>query len=99
MKKHAQGEPHKKAFDLNLQDKGLTVHERLETMHQNVRGIACYFDVMKQKDFELTKKKFEAAYFVVQEELPITSSQRFWKLKKSMMLHWLRHTGTIYWVK
>ena len=41
-------------------------------MHQNARGIVHDLDVMKQKDFELTKKKFETAYFVVKEELPIT---------------------------
>ena len=41
-------------------------------MHQNAEGIAHGLDVMKQKDFELTKEKFETAYFVVKEELPIT---------------------------
>ena len=67
-KEHAKGELHKKAFDLHLQDKGLTVCEHSETMHQNARGIFCGLDVMKQKDFELTKKKFETTYFLVKEE-------------------------------
>ena len=61
-KEHAEGQAHKKACDLPLQDKGLTVCERSETMHQNAGSIVPGLNVMRQKDFELTKKKFEAAY-------------------------------------
>ena len=44
-------------------------------MHLNARGIVRGLDVMKQKDFELTKKKFETTYLVVKEELPIKSTK------------------------
>jgi hypothetical protein len=81
-KEHAEGEPHKKAFDLHLQNEGLTVRERSETTHQNVGGIVRGLDVMKQKDFELTKKKFETAYFVVKEELPITKFTKILELEE-----------------
>ena len=40
-------------------------------MYQNAGGIVHGLNVTKQKVFELTKKKFETAYFVVKEELPI----------------------------
>ena len=48
-KEHAEGEPHKKAFDLHLQDKRLTVREHSETMHQNAGGIVRGLNVMKKK--------------------------------------------------
>ena len=81
-KEHAEGESHKKAFDLHLQNVGLTARERSETMHQNAGGIVRGLDVMKQKDFELTKKKFETAYFVVKEELPITKFSKILELEE-----------------
>ena len=71
-KEHAEGKPHKKAICLHLQDKGLTIRERSETMHQNSGFMVRDLNVRKQKDFEPTNKKFVTAYFVVKEELPIT---------------------------
>ena len=38
---------------------------------------------MKQKHFELTKKKFEAAYFVVKEELPIAKFTKILELEEN----------------
>ena len=79
-KEHVECEPHKKAFDLRFQDERLTMHECSERMHLNARGIVRGLDVMKQKDFELTKKMFETAYFVDKEELPIIKSTKILKL-------------------
>ena len=51
-------------------------------MHQNAGGIICGLTVMKQKDFDLTQKKFETAYFVFKEELPITKFTKILELEE-----------------
>ena len=51
-------------------------------MYQNAGGVVCGLAVMKQKDFDLTKKKFETAYFVVKEELPITKFTKILELEE-----------------
>ena len=81
-KEHAEGKPHKKAFDFHLHHKGLTVCECSETMYQNAEGIVHSLDVMKQKDFEPTKKKFETAYFVVKKVLPVTKFTKILELEE-----------------
>ena len=51
-------------------------------MYQNAGGIVHGLNVTKQKVFELTKKKFETAYFVVKEELPIIKFTMILKLEE-----------------
>ena len=81
---HAEGEPHKKAFDLYLRSRGLTTHERTELLEpsHSQRGIIHGIDNMNQKDFEFTKKKFETAYFVVKEELPLSKFPKILELEE-----------------
>ena len=42
----------------------------------------CGLEVMKQKDFEKTKKKFETIYLIVKEELPITKFSKILQLEE-----------------
>ena len=51
-------------------------------MYQNAEGIVHSLDVMKQKDFEPTKKKFETAYFVVKKVLPVTKFTKILELEE-----------------
>ena len=78
---HAEGEPHKKAYDLHLKEQGLSIRQRSEVSNPNSGGVLRGLDVMKQKDFEKTKKKFETMYFVVKEELPITKFSKILELE------------------
>ena len=57
--KHAKGEPHKKAYDRHLKEQGLFICQCSEVSNPNSGGVLRGLDVMKQKDFEKTKKKFE----------------------------------------
>ena len=79
---HAEGEPHEKAYDLHLKEQGLSIRQRSEVSNPNSGGVLCGVDVMKQKDFEKTKKKFETMYFVVKEELPITKFSKILELEE-----------------
>ena len=79
---HAEGEPHKKAYDLHLKEQGLSIRQRSEVSNPNSGGVLRGLDVMKQKDFEKTKKKFETMYFVVKEELPITKFSKILELEE-----------------
>ena len=82
---HATSEPHKAAYINFLTNKGVTPRERTETLRSvlsedNQCSIIEGFDTMDRKNVETNKKKFETAYFVVKEELPIT------KYKKILLL-------------
>ena len=79
---HAKGEPHKKAYDLHLKEQGLFICQCSEVSNPNSGGMLRGLDVMKQKDFEKTKKKFETMYFVVKEELPITKFSKILELEE-----------------
>ena len=78
---HAEGEPHKKAYDLHLKEQGLSIRQRSEVSNPNSGGVLRGLDIMKQ-DFEKTKKKFETMYFVVKEELPITKFSKILELEE-----------------
>ena len=83
-KEHAEGEAHKKAYELYLRSRGMTVHERTERIEASTTdvGVVRGLDIMRQKDFELTKKKFETAYFIVKEELPISKFSKVLELEE-----------------
>lgn len=79
---HARGEPHKRALDLHLKEmKGQ--HERAETMKATSDSeqqlITIGITNMQSNDLARTKTKFEVAYFVAKEEMPI--SKYPWLLK------------------
>ena len=78
---HAEGEPHKKAHDLHLKEQVLSIRQRSEVSNPNSGGVLRGLDVMKQKDFEKTKNKFETMYLVVKEELPITKFSKILELE------------------
>lgn len=74
-KDHATGEAHKRAMELFRREQGLGVSERTElSQHLRGQGQASFLSSvssMTERDKLLTKKKFEVAYFVAKEELPM----------------------------
>lgn len=74
---HARGEPHKRALDLHLkEEKGRSAAERAKVMGAlNTSGqqlITSGIANMKAIDHAKTKTKFEVAYFVAKQELPLS---------------------------
>ena len=74
-KDHATGEAHKRAMELFRREQGLGVSERTE-LSQHLRGqgqtsFLSSVSSMTERDKLLTKKKFEVAYFMAKEELPM----------------------------
>ena len=73
---HAEGKAHEVAHYLFLKEKGKPANERTDIIKETLRDnrqvrIVDSMNIMNIKDFELTKKKFEVAYFTVKEELPL----------------------------
>lgn len=84
---HAQGEPHKRALDLHLKEtKGQHAFERAESMKAaNDSGqqlITTGIANMQSTDLSRTKTKFEVAYFVAKEELPLAKYPNLLQLEE-----------------
>ena len=85
---HAEGQAHKVAYDLFLKTiKGMTARERTEQLqtllHDNQQAsLLAGLDVMRMKDFDLTKKNFETAYFIVKEEISLTKYAKILELEQ-----------------
>ena len=84
---HARGEPHKRALDLHLKgEKGQSAMERAESMRASnqvgqqliTSGIAN----MQASDLAKTKIKFDVAYFIAKEELPLSKFPELLKLEE-----------------
>lgn len=94
---HARGEPHRKALDLHLKDgKGLNAFERAEAMKSSHDAaqqlITSSIENMRLADFAMTKTKFETAYFVAKEEMPLLKYPQILKLEEKQ---WHRHWDSI----
>lgn len=73
---HASSEPHKHAMVLVMKQKGMNVLERSQAMQgvldsQKQGNILSALATLNEQDLERTKKKFQIAYYVAKEELPI----------------------------
>lgn len=84
---HARGEPHKRAMDLHLKEqKGLCVTERAKAMKgTNNAGqqlITTGIANMQAGDLATTKMKFEVAYFIAKEELPLAKYEQIVQLEE-----------------
>lgn len=84
---HARGEPHKRAMDLHFKEKkGLCATERAEAMKgTNDNGqqlITTGFANMQASDLATTKMKFEVAYFIAKEELPLAKYEQIVRLEE-----------------
>ena len=78
---HAESTAHKMAFGLFLKDIGLnererTCKERLLLDCSGQQSIVDGLNVMNEKDFEQTKKKFETVYFLVKNEMSLNTYQK-----------------------
>ena len=66
-----------KAYDLYLKSKGTSISERSKSLSSAAQGntdIISGLSLMDQKDLERTQKKFEVAYFVAKQQLPMSSA-------------------------
>lgn len=84
---HARGDPHKRAMDLHLaEEKGQCVAERAEAMKgTNDAGqqlITTAIANMQAGDLAKTKMKFEVAYFIAKEELPLAKYPQLIQLEE-----------------
>ena len=84
---HARGEPHKRAMDLHFKEqKGLCVTERAEAMKgTNDAGqqlITTGIPNMQAGELATTKIKFEVAYFIAKEELPLAKYEQIVQLEE-----------------
>lgn len=84
---HARGEPHKKALDLHLKgEKGQCAMERAECMRTfNQAGqqlITTGIVNMQASDLANTKIKFDVAYFIAKEELPLSKFPKLLQLEE-----------------
>ncbi|CAB4031534.1 Hypothetical predicted protein [Paramuricea clavata] len=80
---HACGEPHKKAMDLYLSEKGLSATDRAEFISTpGQQNIALSIANMQASDLAKTRTKFEIAYFIAKEELPLKKYPKLLKLEE-----------------
>ncbi|XP_065651286.1 E3 SUMO-protein ligase KIAA1586-like [Hydra vulgaris] len=73
---HANGLPHQGAYELAMKSKGTDVSKRndkLSSLQKEMpqTDILSSLKTMTTKDLNLTRKKFEVAYFIAIEELPL----------------------------
>ena len=73
---HASSEPHKHVMVLVMKQKGMNVLERSQAMQgvldsQKQGNILSALATLNEQDLERTKKKFQIAYYIAKEELPI----------------------------
>lgn len=84
---HARGEPHERALDLHLkEEKSQSATERAKAMGSlNTSGqqlITSGIANMQASDHAKTKTKFEIAYFIAKEELPLSKYPQLLKLEE-----------------
>ena len=81
---HAEGEPHKKAMELFLKRRGVSLAERdaCINLEENQQTILTGISKMNKKDYERTKKKFDVAYFIAEEEMPMVKFESILSLEE-----------------
>ena len=76
---HAEGVPHKEAMKHYYKSVGKTHVEKRDRNQQSIEsGLAR----MNEKDIILTRKKFDTAYFIAKEDLPLTKFVRILALEE-----------------
>ena len=83
---HAESEPHKQAYNLFLKTKGLDPYERSQKLKE-LRNENRQNDIFEglatmQKHVENTQKKFNVAFFVAKEELPVAKYTKILELEE-----------------
>ena len=84
---HAQTDAHTRSYDLYLTQKGLDAFQRTEKNKQVLKeqgqhSVIFSIAAMNKKDLELTKTKFETAYFIAKEELPLLKYPKLLQLEE-----------------
>lgn len=76
---HANGEPHRKAMELHIAGTKMSMPQTSTKGQQLVtQGLS----KMNQEDIDNTRKKFEVAYFIAKEELPLVKYEQLLKLEE-----------------
>ena len=76
---HAKGKPHRYAFAKYMQSIGENyIERRKEGQDSILKGLRA----MEEKDREETRKKFDTAYFIAKEELPLAKFDRILDLEE-----------------
>ena len=94
---HASSEPHKHAMVLVMKQKGMHVLERSQAMQgvldsQKQGNILSALVTLNEQDLERTKKKFQIAYYIAKEELPIVKFSTMLDLEEKLGIE----VGTAY---
>lgn len=73
---HATGEPHKRALELYLKERGTSANERADKMSAFTSSgqqlVTTGIANMRASDLAETKVKFETAYYIAKDELPLS---------------------------
>ena len=78
---------HARSCDLHVKSKGLNPIERWQKKGLNQQGtILSRLATMTERDNSLTKMKFETAYFIAKEELPLKLYPKLLKHKEKQGL-------------
>ena len=103
---HAESTSHNKAYDLYMKDLGLSVRERTERdqlllSSSGQQAIVERINIMNDKGFELTKKKFESMYFLAKNEAPLSLFPKLLSHKERHGVvfgpaYWSRTSGTVF---
>lgn len=77
---HAACKPHKQAYRMYMREKGETLG--VEKRDSDQPSIRSGIGAMTKQDRQKTKKKFEAAYFIPKEELPMSKYKKILELEE-----------------
>ena len=82
---HATPGPHKAGYNKFLTKKGLGQREqtaKVSGWHETGQiSLVKSFDIVQSANFEKNKMKFETAYFIAEEELPISKFRKIHALE------------------
>ena len=89
---HANTDTHARSNDLHVKSKGLKLIECSQKKGLDQQTILSGLATMTERDTSLTKMKFETAYFIAKEELPLKLYPKLFKHKEKKDLE----TGQAY---
>ena len=78
--------PHARAMEFHFKSKGMSLEERAKKISSSVApkntDIISGVSIMDERDLELTKRKFQVAYFVAKHQLSMTKYAEILKLEE-----------------
>ena len=97
---HVESMSHEKAFDLHLKRIGLGIREQAEKEQlllssTGQQSIVHNINVMNEKDFKQTKKKFEKGYFLTKNKAHLSLFQKLMSRRKAQCYCIAYHNRTL----